>query len=101
MGIEPTSSAWKAEVLPLNYTRLSLAFVGLSAHFFTAIEQAHTKSVQSVFFGVKNSDSQLNRPNFKIYQYVFGLKDKLPRSLYSFRPCHKFSLRHSGHSIGH
>ena len=25
MGIEPTSSAWKAEVLPLNYTRLVLA----------------------------------------------------------------------------
>ena len=24
MGIEPTSSAWKAEVLPLNYTRLTL-----------------------------------------------------------------------------
>jgi hypothetical protein len=23
MGIEPTSSAWKAEVLPLNYTRPS------------------------------------------------------------------------------
>ena len=23
MGIEPTSSAWKAEVLPLNYTRLT------------------------------------------------------------------------------
>ncbi|CAK0776581.1 hypothetical protein CCP3SC1_850002 [Gammaproteobacteria bacterium] len=23
MGIEPMSSAWKAEVLPLNYTRLS------------------------------------------------------------------------------
>ena len=23
MGIEPTSSAWKAEVLPLNYTRLA------------------------------------------------------------------------------
>ena len=22
MGIEPTRSAWKAEVLPLNYTRL-------------------------------------------------------------------------------
>jgi hypothetical protein len=22
MGVEPTSSAWKAEVLPLNYTRL-------------------------------------------------------------------------------
>ena len=24
MGIEPTSSAWKAEVLPLNYTRRML-----------------------------------------------------------------------------
>ena len=24
MGIEPTLSAWKAEVLPLNYTRLTL-----------------------------------------------------------------------------
>ncbi len=24
MGIEPTLSAWKAEVLPLNYTRYSL-----------------------------------------------------------------------------
>jgi hypothetical protein len=23
MGIEPTLSAWEAEVLPLNYTRLS------------------------------------------------------------------------------
>ncbi len=26
MGIEPTLSAWKAEVLPLNYTRLYLSF---------------------------------------------------------------------------
>ena len=24
VGIEPTLSAWKAEVLPLNYTRLSI-----------------------------------------------------------------------------
>ena len=27
MGIEPTSSAWKAEVLPLNYTRFPIQFV--------------------------------------------------------------------------
>ena len=27
MGIEPTSSAWKAEVLPLNYTRLFILFL--------------------------------------------------------------------------
>ncbi len=24
MGIEPTTSAWKAEVLPLNYTRKNM-----------------------------------------------------------------------------
>ena len=28
MGIEPTSSAWKAEVLPLNYTREGLRAPG-------------------------------------------------------------------------
>ena len=28
MGIEPTPSAWKAEVLPLNYTRLAPACAG-------------------------------------------------------------------------
>ena len=29
MGIEPTWSAWKAEVLPLNYTRNALSFGAL------------------------------------------------------------------------
>ena len=28
MGIEPTQSAWKAEVLPLNYTRLFILVEG-------------------------------------------------------------------------
>ena len=27
MGIEPTQPAWKAGVLPLNYTRISLRFI--------------------------------------------------------------------------
>ena len=30
MGIEPTPSAWKAEVLPLNYTRLAFSERGYS-----------------------------------------------------------------------
>ena len=30
MGIEPTKSAWKAEVLPLNYTRLFYGAQGRS-----------------------------------------------------------------------
>ena len=32
MGIEPTSSAWKAEVLPLNYTRQSLTGTSACQH---------------------------------------------------------------------
>ena len=34
MGIEPTPSAWKAEVLPLNYTRLrrSARYAGRAAY---------------------------------------------------------------------
>lgn len=30
MGIEPTSSAWKAEVLPLNYTRLAASYIPIN-----------------------------------------------------------------------
>ena len=37
MGIEPTSSAWKAEVLPLNYTRLYAFF--RRAKILTVISQ--------------------------------------------------------------
>ena len=33
MGIEPTSSAWKAEVLPLNYTRLLFLLPALTSLF--------------------------------------------------------------------
>ncbi len=29
MGIEPTRSAWKAEVLPLNYTRWKIRLEGV------------------------------------------------------------------------
>ena len=31
MGIEPTPSAWEAEVLPLNYTRIKVDFPGFHA----------------------------------------------------------------------
>jgi hypothetical protein len=30
MGIEPTSSAWEAEVLPLNYTRDAITLKGIT-----------------------------------------------------------------------
>ena len=42
MGIEPTSSAWKAEVLPLNYTRRKLTpWIGKdfgASHHFCLVE---------------------------------------------------------------
>ena len=41
MGIEPTPSAWKAEVLPLNYTRqvkpAGIAIVSISARICSLI----------------------------------------------------------------
>ena len=33
MGIEPTQSAWKAEILPLNYTRISNCFFIIAMHY--------------------------------------------------------------------
>ena len=34
MGIEPTPSAWKAEVLPLNYTRRTVRFPSIVVRAF-------------------------------------------------------------------
>ena len=53
MGIEPTSSAWKAEVLPLNYTRL----VTRSTRGTKAVNSARRKFRQSFV------ENRLNIPN--------------------------------------
>ena len=44
-GIEPSQSAWKADVLPLNYTRLSV-FINI-LHFF---EKSSRKIIFFSFF---------------------------------------------------
>ena len=44
MGIEPTSSAWEAEVLPLNYTRLISEFDSLRNVACGCHVQANDKS---------------------------------------------------------
>ena len=54
MGIEPTSSAWKAEVLPLNYTRLVLPQIWLPNIPFSGAQK-----ILTVF-------NHTNRLNFKI-----------------------------------
>ncbi len=53
MGIEPTSSAWKAEVLPLNYTRL---LFGLSAPFLSGAHKIRQSFVAQTT--IKPSESQ-------------------------------------------
>jgi hypothetical protein len=41
-GIEPSSSAWKAEVLPLNYTRIYMKL--LTTVFFPYLHASSSKS---------------------------------------------------------
>jgi hypothetical protein len=61
MGIEPTPSAWKAEVLPLNYTR-ELAESGPALEFFT-----HPSAVSCWWRG---KDSNLRRQSRQIYSLI-------------------------------
>ena len=56
MGIEPTLSAWKAEVLPLNYTRYSLNLVE-GAGFEPA--KAEPSDLQSDPFGRSGTPPKL------------------------------------------
>jgi hypothetical protein len=57
MGIEPTSSAWKAEVLPLNYTRLKTLqnHDSLYRHGFQNIRLAPQVTQKHLLFGVQKS----------------------------------------------
>ena len=38
MGIEPTRSAWEADILPLNYTRILFFAEFILSHFFTCLK---------------------------------------------------------------
>src|SRR5690625_4269106 len=60
MGIEPTSSAWKAEVLPLNYTRIIKLYIKMSIPqvmplFLLAHSQMWDASRQLVGYAVEAS----------------------------------------------
>ena len=47
MGIEPTYSAWKAEVLPLNYTRMLSPVPGRPAWSPSPVAKTHTTPLLS------------------------------------------------------
>ena len=50
MGIEPTSSAWKAEVLPLNYTRLVKNNIRLLFQITSNLHLKYVSLVEGVGF---------------------------------------------------
>ena len=47
MGIEPTSSAWKAEVLPLNYSRL--AYCHNNRTWWREVDSNHRRHSQLIY----------------------------------------------------
>ena len=66
MGIEPTPSAWKAEVLPLNYTRASHKRLFTSTHWW------------------RGKDSNLRRQSRQIYSLI-PLTAREPLQIYEAR----------------
>ena len=67
MGIEPTSSAWKAEVLPLNYTRTSRrgSPTEFGSFWWRGVDSNHRRhkptDLQSVPFGRSGTPPNVSR----------------------------------------
>jgi hypothetical protein len=70
MGIEPTSLAWKAKVLPLNYTR------SLSEQIQAGITFQYKTTPAPIFFHItpltwwRGEDSNLRRLSRQIYSLI-------------------------------
>ena len=54
MGIEPTLSAWEAEVLPLNYTRRTLDYVAMIV-IDVAFRQKQTHGHEALYSRLRGS----------------------------------------------
>ena len=69
MGIEPTQSAWKAEVLPLNYARI-FPFILVEGEGFEP-SKAEPADLQSAPFGHSgtppNSQNSLKTSVFSVF----------------------------------
>jgi hypothetical protein len=60
MGIEPTRPAWKAGVLPLNYTRLSATAIIIAPLSGSCQEQIYISPAFFLFFVFLLQNLQLN-----------------------------------------
>ena len=69
MGIEPTSSAWKAEVLPLNYTRILETVPSFDLAAPSGSRFSWCTSRARFYVAQKNPDSlsTQNRPDFVVF----------------------------------
>ena len=74
MGIEPTRPAWKAGILPLNYTRISSQFTAAST---TLVYNSIIPSNCQIFFAVF---CKIFRKNF-IYLQASATENKEERNL--------------------
>ncbi len=77
MGIEPTSSAWKAEVLPLNYTRIEKPKTSICSSAFIRPKHPRHTGVQwrlppelPPFYWWRGEDSNLRRLSRQIYSLI-------------------------------
>lgn len=61
MGIEPTPSAWKAEVLPLNYTRKSPSIQSIMEGVGFEPTKAEPSDLQSDPFGRSGTPPRKNK----------------------------------------
>ena len=82
MGIEPTQSAWKAEVLPLNYTRLC-AYLSLD----NEITFGYPSDRSFFVCWWRGKDSNLRRQSRQIYSLIpLTAREPLHKERYSL-PC--------------
>ena len=91
-GIEPTSSAWKAEVLPLNYTRIEEEY-----------EKRHAIRSSTVFLPVEMRTGLIegtgNTSGCRL-DWIYNKRRKREELLLhvNFEPSH--GNRYRGHTIG-
>ena len=74
MGIEPTCSAWKADILPLNYTRIYLVFSAVlrRLYYYT------TSQNKCQYFFLKKSKKFLLFLRLRIYRVCIVKNNRHP-----------------------
>ena len=107
MGIEPTRPAWKAGILPLNNTRLLIAYI--LYHNFGRLSRGSLKKEQILWTGLRGEDTVKKQTAqgwlSGVYPACCGREEKsemkLPAEGYSpCRACSAFFRQHFGGFAG-